>query len=246
MMANNLANAFFHRLSSKIARSFQLGSWSRSGITSDGERVDIVYTVESVGPWPSLWRRMDIYEQTHYSRYVFASYSARPSDACADLACGTGYGSALLSEVCQSIVGVDRSSVVVEAAKQRYEHKTNLRFISEDLLTLQFDRAFDLVVSFETIEHFSEPDIQKLLAIYSTALRPSGTLIFSCPYRQPAAEAMKMGFHLTCEIDEDRVLRWLGGAGLAANCIYYQSYNEPLVQRKLAKPDFLICLAQHI
>jgi len=55
-----------------------------------------------------------------------------------------------------------------------------------------------------------------------------------------------MGFHLTCEIDEDRVLRWLGGAGLAANCIYYQSYNEPLVQRKLAKPDFLICLAQHI
>ena len=246
MMANNLTNAFFHRLSNKIARSAQVGSWSRSGLTSDGERVDIVYTVKSGGPWPSLWRRMDIYEQAHYSRYVFASYSARASDVCADLACGTGYGSALLSEVCLSILGVDRSSVVVEAARQRYRHRTNLQFISEDLLSLQFDRVFDLVVSFETIEHFAEPDIQKLLAIYSAALKPSGTLIFSCPYRQSAAEAAKAGFHLTFEIDEDRVLRWLGGAGLAEKCIYYQSYNEPLVQRKLAKPDFLVCVAQHV
>jgi SAM-dependent methyltransferase len=246
MMANNLANAFFHRLSSKIARSVQLESWSRSGLTSGGERVDIEYTVKNVGPWPSLWRRMDIYEQTHYSRYVFASYSARSNDACADLACGTGYGSALLSEVCQSVLGVDRSSVVVEAAKQRYEHRTNLRFISEDLLSVQFDRVFDLIVSFETMEHFAEPDIQKLLSIYSAALKPSGTLIFSCPYRQPAAEAAKAGFHLTSEIDEDRVLRWLGGAGLAARGTYYQSYNEPLVQRKLAKPDFLVCVAQHV
>jgi SAM-dependent methyltransferase len=116
MIANNLANAFVHRLSSKIARTVQVGSGRRSGLTSGGERVDIVYTVESIGPWPSLWRRMDIYEQTHYSRYVFASYSARSSDACADLACGTGYGSALLSEVCQSVLGVDRNRVVAEAA----------------------------------------------------------------------------------------------------------------------------------
>ena len=245
MIANNLANAFVHRLSSKIARTVQVGSGRRSGLTSGGERVDIVYTVESIGPWPSLWRRMDIYEQTHYSRYVFASYSARSSDACADLACGTGYGSALLSEVCQSVLGVDRNRVVAEAAKQRYEHRTNLRFISEDLLSLQLDPVFDLIVSFETIEHFAEPDIEKLLAMYSTALKPSGTLIFSCPYRQPAGEAAKAGFHLTTEIDESRVLRWLDGAGLTAKGTYYQSYNEPLVQRKLAKPDFLVCVAQH-
>jgi 2-polyprenyl-3-methyl-5-hydroxy-6-metoxy-1,4-benzoquinol methylase len=68
---------------------------------------------------------------------------------------------------------VDRSHVVVEAAKQRYEHRKNLRFISEDLLSLQLDGVFDLVVSFETIEHFAEPDIQKLLATYSTSLKPS-------------------------------------------------------------------------
>jgi 2-polyprenyl-3-methyl-5-hydroxy-6-metoxy-1,4-benzoquinol methylase len=134
----------------------------------------------------------------------------------------------------------------VEAAKQRYEHRKNLRFISEDLLSLQLDRLFDLIVSFETIEHFAEPDIYKLLDIYSTSLKPSGKLIFSCPYCQPAAEAAKAGFHLTTEIDEDRVLRWLDGAGLAAKCTYYQSYNEPLVQRELARPDFLVCVAKHI
>jgi SAM-dependent methyltransferase len=244
MKANNLMNAFVYRLGSKIARSVLLESRSGSGLTSGGERVNIVYTAKTAGPWPSLWRRMDIYEQTHYSRYVFASYWAHSSDTCADLACGTGYGSALLSEVCQSVLAVDRSHVVVEAAKQRYEHRKNLRFISEDLLSLQLDGVFDLVVSFETIEHFAEPDIQKLLATYSTSLKPSGTLVFSCPYRQPAAEAAKAGFHLTSEIDEGRVLRWLGGAGLAAKCTYYQSYNEPLVQRQLAKPDFLVCVAQ--
>jgi SAM-dependent methyltransferase len=245
MKANNLVNAFLYRLGNKIARSVLLESRFGSAPTSGGERVDIVYTAEIAGPWPSLWRRMDIYEQTHYSRYVFASYWARSSDTCADLACGTGYGSALLSEVCHSVLAVDRSRVVVEAAKQRYEHRENLRFICEDLLSLQLDGAFDLIVSFETIEHFAEPDIRKLLAIYCTALKPSGTLIFSCPYRQPAAEAAKAGFHLTSEIDEGRVLRWLGCAGLGAKRIDYQSYNEPLVQRQLAKPDFLVCVAQH-
>lgn len=246
MRANNLANALFYRLSNKIGRSMLLGSRSHLGLTNDGERVDVEFVTKTEGPWPSLWYRMDNCEQVHYSRYVFASYWARSSDACADLACGTGYGSALLSEVCQSVVGVDRSNVVVEAAKQRYEHRTNLRFISEDLLSLQLDRLFDLVVSFETIEHFAEPDIQKLLAIFSASLKTSGSLVFSCPYRQPVGDAAKAGFHLTTEIDEDRVLRWLGDAGLSAKCLYYQSYNEPLVQRRLAKPDFLVCIAQHV
>jgi 2-polyprenyl-3-methyl-5-hydroxy-6-metoxy-1,4-benzoquinol methylase len=187
---------------------------------------------------------MDNCEQVHYSRYVFASYWARSRDACADLACGTGYGSALLSEVCDSVLAVDRNRDAVATAKQRYEHRKNLRFLSEDLLSLQLDRLFDLVVSFETIEHFAEPDLQKLLAIFSASLKASGSLVFSCPYRQPAGEAAKMGFHLTTEIDEDRVRRWLDDAGLTAKCMYYQSYNEPLVQRRLAKPDFLVCVAQ--
>ena len=246
MRANNLANAFFYRLSNRIGRSRLLGSRSRSGLINDGERVDIEFVTKTAGPWPSLWYRMDNCEQAHYSRYVFASYWAHSSDACADLACGTGYGSALLSEVCQSVLAVDRSRVVVESAKQRYQHRTNLQFISEDLLSLQLDRLFDLVVSFETIEHFAEPDIQKLLAIYSISLKASGSLVFSCPYRQPAGEAAKAGFHLTTEIDEDRVLRWLADAGLTAKCIYYQSYSEPLVQRRLAKPDFLVCVAERL
>ncbi len=234
-----MENVFLRRLSGRIARSLPFRLWSGPGLTNNGERVDIVYTTETE------WRRMDIYQQAHYSRYVFAANWAKNSDTCADLACGTGYGSALLSEVCRTVLGVDRSQCVIETAKQRYQHKKNLRFIGEDLLSLQFDREFDLVVSFETIEHFAEPDIETLLAMYRTSLKASGMLIFSTPYRQPAVEAAKLGFHLTSEIDEDRVLHWLSRAGLAPKCMHYQSYKEPLVQRQLRKPDFLVCMAQH-
>lgn len=70
-----------------------------------------------------------------------------------DLACGEGYGSYLLSQHANSVTGADISESTISHARKNYKAE-NLSFIEADAAKLPFDNnSFDVVVSFETIEH---------------------------------------------------------------------------------------------
>lgn len=96
-----------------------------------------------------------------------------------DIASGEGYGSNLLSEVAQEVIGVDISADAVEKAKKKYQ-KNNLDFLvgSADRIPLP-DRSVDIVVSFETIEHHDKHD--EMLVEIKRVLRERGLLIISSP-----------------------------------------------------------------
>ena len=116
------------------------------------------------------------YEHVH--RYAFARelvWGRRVLDA----ASGEGYGSALLAEAALSVTGVDLAREAVAHAGQRYR-APNLEFRHADCLDLPFDDdAFDVVVSFETLEHLAEHD--RLLAEFRRVLSPQGFLLLSTP-----------------------------------------------------------------
>ena len=69
-----------------------------------------------------------------------------------DAACGEGYGTDLLAAAgARSAVGVDLDERTVAHARAKYPAA---EFVEGDVRQLPFeDGAFDLVVSFETIEH---------------------------------------------------------------------------------------------
>lgn len=117
----------------------------------------------------------------HISRYQFAS-DFTIGLSVLDVACGTGYGTHLLQEKgAKSAIGVDCSPEAIRFAKEHYK-ATNLEFRIGDALKLQVPEAgFDCVVSFETIEHVSDPD--RFLEEAWAALKPSGRLIISSPNR---------------------------------------------------------------
>ena len=75
-----------------------------------------------------------------------------------DAACGEGYGTALLAAAgARSAVGVDLD----ERTDRPRRGATTRRpeFVRGDVAQLPFeDDAFDLVVSFETIEHVPDPE----------------------------------------------------------------------------------------
>lgn len=98
-----------------------------------------------------------------------------------DVACGEGYGSNLLSYKAQKVCGVDVSIEAVENARKWYL-RNNLEFFVADATKLPFqDGIFDMVVSFETIEHLSEENQHLFLSEAKRVLKPDGLLVISTP-----------------------------------------------------------------
>ena len=92
--------------------------------------------------------------QEHMGRYIFASRFVKDKIVL-DLACGAGYGSSYLYQKgAKIVVGGDYSSLAIEHAKAHYAQQDGLFFIRFDATQLPFkDEVFDVIASFETIEH---------------------------------------------------------------------------------------------
>jgi SAM-dependent methyltransferase len=119
-------------------------------------------------------------EFEHLHRYLMARSLCRGKDV-ADIASGEGYGSALLAQVAKSVVGIEIDHASVVHAAQSYPY-SNLKFVQGDARTPPIQSAsIDVVVSFETFEHFFEHD--QFLAEVVRILKPDGALLISTPDR---------------------------------------------------------------
>jgi SAM-dependent methyltransferase len=72
----------------------------------------------------------------------------------ADLACGEGYGSAVLADRASEVVGIDANPDAHEHARLRYS-RPGLRF--ERGLVEDLEGPYDAVVFLQTIEHVTDP-----------------------------------------------------------------------------------------
>jgi 2-polyprenyl-3-methyl-5-hydroxy-6-metoxy-1,4-benzoquinol methylase len=208
---------------------------------SNGERVDIQLNKGAD------FDKMDMYQKSHWKRYEFARDVVRTGEVCGDFACGTGYGSILISEKAESVIGADLNSKVITEIRERYKENRNTVFLNENLLNLSFQDHFDTIISFETLEHFAENDIITLLKIFNKALKANGRLLFSTPYLQEKSEeAVKMGFHLTFYIDMEKINTWLKDTGFRVEIVKYQNYDSHLLSDDLEKKDFIICAARKV
>lgn len=146
----------------------------------------------------------------HWHRYAFAREFVRDKRVL-DAACGEGYGTALLAAGAATATGVDIDAATVAHARERYASRSNVRFEEGSVAALPFaDASFDVVVSFETIEHVSADDQVRMLAEFSRVLAPRGLLIISSPNKRLYSEARnyRNPFHLH-ELNRDELARLL-------------------------------------
>jgi ubiquinone/menaquinone biosynthesis C-methylase UbiE len=117
----------------------------------------------------------------HWHRYAFArAYIS--GKRVADVACGEGYGSALLAGAAASVVGVDIAPDAIAHARIHYGGLANVRFEEGSATALPLpDASLDAVVSFETIEHLPREDQSRMLAEFARVLTPTGILVLSTP-----------------------------------------------------------------
>jgi len=132
---------------------------------NDGERYD-----------PNILKIFGINDKHQANRYIFATTLINTQDSVLDLACGTGYGSLILSSKCKTITGVDISTKAITFAKKHYNNP-NLHFVESSIE--KYCQSADIVVSFETIEHILQASA--VLREFSRVLKPRGLLIISTP-----------------------------------------------------------------
>jgi SAM-dependent methyltransferase len=126
--------------------------------------------VPELAPVATFWE--------HVYRYRLATRWVGGKDVL-DIACGEGYGtSAILASGARSVLGVDISLEACQHATRRYGVETRQGSAEEIPCG---DGSFDVVVSFETIEHVERPE--RFLRELVRVLRPGGRLIISTPNR---------------------------------------------------------------
>lgn len=146
--------------------------------------VELQWTAERVveGKTPeAVWRR-------HLIRYQFAARRAAGKQVL-DVACGTGYGSRILLDAgARRVLGVDICPEAIAYARDRYG-APGLDFRVGDAADLSPYGQFDLIVSFETIEHTD--DGAACVAQAARALKGDGEYLLSTPNMVPFLDGVR-------------------------------------------------------
>lgn len=134
----------------------------------------------------------------HIARYHFAIYYAK--GRVLDFACGSGFGSNIIASAAKKeiteLIAIDIDKDAITYAKSKYYHPL-VTFQQEnavDPILPQKLGQFDVIVSFETLEHIAE-EKEFLENIYQM-LKPGGTLVISTPFGQGRGMPTNEPFHV--------------------------------------------------
>jgi ubiquinone/menaquinone biosynthesis C-methylase UbiE len=154
------------------------------------ERVTMQFTGERF--IPSIVGNISL---EHIHRYRFCLDFTVGKDVL-DIACGEGYGSALIAPDARKVWGVDISVEAVAHAQEAYKAE-NLQFLLGSCTAIPLpENSVDVAISFETIEHLTEHD--EMMQELRRVLRPDGVLIISSPDKRVYSDEREFHnpFHL--------------------------------------------------
>ncbi len=115
----------------------------------------------------------------HLNRYLTAKPYVAGKNVL-DISCGVGYGTKFISSWgAKSVIGADISVDTIEVAKKNFEGD-GISFLVCNGEAMPFeDNSFDVLVSYETIEHVPNPE--RFLSEIKRVVKDDGVVIISCP-----------------------------------------------------------------
>ncbi len=139
-----------------------------------------IMAIERIEPNSDGW---EAFYANHIMRYMFSEGVANKfcASSILDVACGVGYGTKFLSQnVSRRITGVDRDTNALAIAKKSFD-SSNIVYQKGDCEKLGSidDDGFDMVVSFETLEHLKNP--MDFLGGCFNNMRAKGVIVISTP-----------------------------------------------------------------
>ena len=149
---------------------------------------------------------VSLFYREHLARYEFAAEQIRPGRTL-DIACGTGYGAALLRDRLGVPVGVDVDELTVAGARRTYG-TDRLGFVVADGCVLPFAAGlFRNVVTLETIEHVA--DDHGFIGELARVMGADGVLVLSTPNRAYSLREGRVNPYHVREYDGEDLLALL-------------------------------------
>ena len=177
----------------------------------------------------------------HVAAYLVARGRARGLRV-VDAGCGEGYGSALLAQTAERVVGVDLAADVVEHARTSYPHIT---FLAAELGAVPLpDAGFDLVVSLQVIEHVW--DVPAVLAEAARLLAPGGVLLCATPNRLTSTPGNASGAGEAGNASGAGEAGNASGAGEAGNASGADEPLNPFHVREFTADELRDAIAPHL
>jgi 2-polyprenyl-3-methyl-5-hydroxy-6-metoxy-1,4-benzoquinol methylase len=141
--------------------------------------------------------------ERHKIAYTYASNFVQDRIVL-DVGCGTGYGCKMLSQWAKMVCGIDHSEEAVLYSQKFYSGE-NIFYGQMNAAALGFNKQiFDVVVSFQVIEHLPDPDM--FLSELKRVIKTGGLIIISTP--NVRKQKFDNPFHLN-EMDLNRFVSLL-------------------------------------
>jgi trans-aconitate 2-methyltransferase len=117
---------------------------------------------------------------TSWGTWIVGRLDLGGDEAAIDAGCGTGRVTELLLEKLPrgSVLAVDSSGAMVEAARRRFAGEPRVRVERQDLSSLKVREPVDLILSTATFHWINDHD--RLFGRLALALKPRGRLVAQC------------------------------------------------------------------
>lgn len=165
-------------------------------------------------------KRGDIITLEHLVRYDFASQIVKGKRVL-DIACGTGYGSAILSTSgAAKVIGIDISAEAIKYCHKKYGERNSLSFLEGSVANIPLeDNSVDVIISFETVEHVDLRTQRTFAKESKRVLKNDGVLLISTP--NPKKSNKNNKYHI-------RELNIRDIDSLFSNCFKYIDYYSQM------------------
>lgn len=138
-----------------------------------------------IGPVTSRMLTEDpVYFSIYLARYKFVSRILQETPSIAEVGCGDGYGTFLLSQSGNNVEAFDIDAVMLEDCRRRMSRVKNLAFTNHDFaLNRPESRAgsFDALVMVDVLEHIHAAEEHPFISNAASLLRSDGLAIFGTP-----------------------------------------------------------------
>lgn len=179
-------------------------------------------------------------ERYNYAANLLKGIKSNKMD-CLDIACGAGYGSAILRKSHKRVLGIDIDREVIIQNKKRYQ---DVEFETGSITEIPLaDSSIGFITCFETIEHLSKNDGQIAAKELFRVAKDNSTCLVSSPNRfwMKFIHLIKPNpFHIH-EYYPKELISVFTDAGWKYDCSLGQMpFNPllyPLINHRIIKPD---------